>query len=48
MTDPIGSVHLYALVSGLGGAPVLPPGWEIASDPCGRYGSLWLRREVAE
>lgn len=42
MTDPVGSVHLYRLASGLHGAPIVPEGWEIASEPCGRYGSLWL------
>ena len=46
MNDPIGSVWLYRLASGLHGAPVLVEGWEIASKPCGRYGSLWLRREI--
>ncbi len=46
MNDPIGSVFLYVLASGLHCAPVLVEGWEIASDPCVRYKSLWLRREV--
>lgn len=48
MTDPVGSVFDYVLASGLHGAPVVPLGWEIASEPCSRYGSLWLRREVTE
>lgn len=46
VSDAVGSVHLYRLVSGLNCRPVLLEGWEIASEPCGRYGSLWLRREV--
>lgn len=44
MTDPIGSVFLYRLVSGLGRAPELPAGFEWASDPCPRYGSRWASR----
>lgn len=46
MSDPVGSVFDYRLASGLHGAPVVLEGWEIASEPCGRYGSLWLRRAV--
>ena len=46
MTDAVSSVHLYRLASGLHGAPIVPAGWEVASDPCGRYGSVWCRREV--